>query len=402
MPSSRLSLILLSTNGCNAACAYCFEDKSEHRLDLPALRTIVAKVLAFMEDRGQQSLLIHWQGGEAMLLPPSWYASAQDLIAELAAAAGKEVFHGLQTNLLCYGPKWNPIIASMFGNCIGSSLDFPNLYRKLPGGTPEHYATLWRRRFEQARSAGIDVKVISVPNRASLAMGAERFYRHLVDELGVRDFQVNTPFPGGAANRTSGRMRLDLEDLIRFHLDLADIWIQDGRPRGVRIGPFDALLDYFSHRETSLPCILTRNCAEEFVAVDARGQVGQCDCWVTSYPDQVFGNIFGDGSLADLLAESEARRAFLARPGRLMGGDCARCDYLGLCHGGCPIRTQTLCGTIDEKDPYCGLYRQLFQAMEGHAARIARARPAAQIAHAEPSGSAAVAGVDPIGNVGRG
>ena len=38
------------------------------------------------------------------------------------------------------------------------------------------------------------VGVIAVVNHATLSTGAEAFYRFFVDELGIDDFQVNTPF----------------------------------------------------------------------------------------------------------------------------------------------------------------------------------------------------------------
>jgi len=79
MTGNRFAIILLSTNRCNAACQYCFEDKTKDRISLERLQTIIDKVLDHMDDNGIGSLTIHWQGGEAMLLP-SWYEQAHALI----------------------------------------------------------------------------------------------------------------------------------------------------------------------------------------------------------------------------------------------------------------------------------------------------------------------------------
>ena len=174
------------------------------------LETIIDKVLDHMDANQIGALTIHWQGGEAMLLPPDWYQQAFDLIQSAAAAHGKHVDHGLQTNMLAYSPKWDRVIAEMFGNSVSTSLDYPNLYRKVRGRGPEHYDALWASKVRAARAAGIDVKVISVLNQATLEIGAERFYEHLVDELGVSDFQINTPFPGGRTNDVKRDMDLDV------------------------------------------------------------------------------------------------------------------------------------------------------------------------------------------------
>jgi len=364
MNGNHFSLILLSTNQCNAACDYCFEDKTRDRLTLERLQLIVEKVLDHMDAHRIGALTIHWQGGEAMLLPPHWYEQAFALIRDAAAAHGKRIEHGLQTNMLAYSPKWNSVIAEMFGNSVSTSLDYPNLYRKVPGRGPEHYDALWARNVRMARAAGIDVKVISVPNQATLEIGAERFYEHFVNDIGVTDFQINTPFPGGEANEVKRDMSLDAGELARFHCELADIWLERGCDEEVRIGPFDQLMNYFTHRDSCLPCIWGQNCADEFIAIDARGYVAQCDCWVTSYPDSCFGNILECDSLSDLLRDSDARRSFAERPVKLMQGDCIECDYLALCHGGCPIRTYTAHQSLFEKDPYCYLYKALFGHME--------------------------------------
>jgi uncharacterized protein len=380
MNGNHFSLILLSTNKCNAACDYCFEDKTSDRISQERLQLIIDKVLDHMDVQNIGALTIHWQGGEAMLLPPQWYQRAFTSIHEAAAARGKRVDHGLQTNMLLYGPKWNPVIAEMFDNSLSTSLDYPNLHRKLHGSGPEHYDAIWARKVRMARAAGIDVKVISVPNEATLEIGAKRFYEYLVDTLRVTDFQINTPFPGGEGNEIKQSILLDIGELARFHCELADIWLERGPDDDIRIGPFDQLLNYFTHRYAALPCIWGQNCADEFVCIDARGYVAQCDCWVTSYPEFHFGNILECDSLSELLGTSGARQRFYERPVKLMQGDCIQCDYLTLCHGGCPVRTYTVHRNLFEKDPYCHLYKTLFGHMEKRATELA----AAATANSEP------------------
>ena len=376
---SHFSLVLLSTLQCNADCEYCFENKSDDRLTLDRLGEMIRKVLDYMVEKSLASLTIYWQGGEAMLLPPSWYEQANALIQREAEARGKQVFHSLQSNLLAYSPRWNKVIAEMFGNSVGTSLDYPNLHRKLLGQGPESYNEIWGRRVQEARAAGIEVQVIAVPNRATLNIGAERFYTHFVDELGITDFQVNTPFPGGETNTAKQELPVaEVEQLSRFYLELAEVWLARGYGSGVHVGPFEALLRHFRQEPTTLPRIWGDNCASALVSIDARGQVAQCDCWVTSYPDYHYGNIFECDSFGDLLKNSPARQKFNERPIQLIQRDCLSCDYLSLCHGGCPVRTYTVYGSLFEKDPYCELYKTLFGRMEQAAQTLAREAVAAR------------------------
>jgi uncharacterized protein len=67
MNGNHISLVLLSTNQCNAACDYCFEDKTDQRLSLEGLGLIIDKVLDHMDAQGVGALTINWQGGEAKL-----------------------------------------------------------------------------------------------------------------------------------------------------------------------------------------------------------------------------------------------------------------------------------------------------------------------------------------------
>lgn len=370
---SHISLILLSTLQCNADCEYCFEDKTGDRLTLDRLGEMIRKVLDYMVEKSLGSLEIYWQGGEAMLLPPSWYEQANDLIRREAEARGKSVVHSLQSNMLAYSSRWNKVIADMFGNSVGTSLDYPNLHRKLLGHEPDTYNQIWARRVSEARAAGIEIQVIAVPNRATLELGAERFYSHFVDELGITDFQVNTPFPGGTGGTAKKVLPVDeVAALGRFYTELADVWLARGHDCGVRVGPLDALLQHFGHQPATLPCIWSDNCANSLISIDARGYVAQCDCWVTSYPDYHYGNIFECDSLADLLQTSPVRKQFNERPIQLIQRECLSCDYLSLCHGGCPVRTYTVHGSLFEKDPYCALYQQMFGHMEQAARKLAR------------------------------
>jgi uncharacterized protein len=371
MIGNHFSLILLPTNKCNVACEYCFEDKTSDFMSLDQLSILIEKVLDHMEYAAISSMTIFWQGGEIMMMSPRWLEQANEIISRAADRRGKQIEHSMQSNMIGYSKKWNRLISEMFGNSVGTSMDFPNLYRKAKGRTPEEYTTLWVRNVRDARDAGIDIGVIAIPNKATLEVGAERFYRYFVDELEILNFQVNTSFSGGESNDAKEESILDLDALSGFFVDLANVWVECGYEKGVRLGPFDELMNQFSGAVSCLPCIWRENCADEFVSIDARGHVAQCDCWVTSYPEYRFGNIFGELSFTELLKKSRARQRFQARPEALMEHEtCLGCEYLANCHGGCPVRTYAITGDFFKKDPYCQVYKALFSTME----KLARAK----------------------------
>jgi radical SAM protein with 4Fe4S-binding SPASM domain len=376
----HFSIILLPTNKCNVKCDYCFEDKTRDALTMDKLSIMIGKVLDHMERSNISALTIYWQGGEIMTLPPSWFERAYEAIGGAAEDRKRLVSHSLQSNMIGYNKQWNKVIAEMFGNSVGTSMDYPNLHRKLFNRGADEYTRLWSDNVKAAREAGIDISVIAVPNRGTLEAGAERFYSYFADELGIDSFQVNTPFPGGEENDVKKSMPLDVEELSRFFIELTDVWVERGYHRGVKVGPIDELVNQFIDGMGCLPCIWQSNCADEFISIDARGYVAQCDCWVTSYPDYFFGNIFECDDFTDLLKNSPARKRFIERPAAIVQQGCLECDYLSLCHGGCPVRTYTFRGTIFEKDPYCHLYKSLFKHVEDVAARLAKGRASVHLA----------------------
>src|SRR5262249_59290474 len=125
---------------------------------------------------------------------------------------------------------------------------------------------------------------------------------------------------------------LNVDELGQFFADLTDVWLERGYDQGVSVGPIDELVKTFAQGYGCLPCIWQANCADEFISIDARGFVAQCDCWVTSYPEYFFGNIFETEDLGRMLRESRARQEFVARPAAASPQDCIECAYLSFCH----------------------------------------------------------------------
>lgn len=361
------SVILLPTSDCNVACDYCFERKEKHRLSTTLLPLLTARLLDHLENEGITECEIYWQGGEAMIMGPEWFIAAGKLMDGAAAQRGRHFTHYLQTNLISYSESWNEVLRTMFQGSLGTSMDYPNHHRKLFNGNSEAYTRLWTRKLRDAQASGIKVGVIAVLHQGSLDAGAEDFYRYFTEELGLTDFQVNTPFPGGPAGEVEGAFQLETSKLAVFLSSLFDIWMARGYDAGVSLGPFDALIDHFTGRPARLPCIWKENCSNQFISIDSKGTVAQCDCWVTSYPESFFGNIFREPDLTRMLKTSPARRQFVERPKHLVEHeDCLSCRYLSICHGGCPVRTYTALGTMMAKDPYCEVYKAVFGRAEAH------------------------------------
>jgi radical SAM protein with 4Fe4S-binding SPASM domain len=362
-------------------------------MSLHGFSIVLNRVLDYLESEEISELKIYWQGGEILTMEPDWFMRAFEMMTSSSRKRGVTIYNELQTNLIGYHKKWNWALQEIFSNHVGSSLDFPNLYRKAIGGLPHEYNDLWVRKYQEARAYGLQVGVISLPNKGSFKLGASRFYSYYIHEVGLNGFQLNTPFPGGPSNSTGLELQLNCDAFIRFSLDLIDIWLEEGYDRGIGIAPFEGVLDYFKTGETcGLVCGMRGDCSRRFFCIDPKGNVSQCDCWVTSYPEFHFGNVFECKDLSEIM-NSPRRRMFEERPVRLIEtADCIQCEYLPICHGGCAIRAYTPHREFFTKDPYCEAYKAVFKHLEHASVRLAREkRWRRRLAYGSPPPKASVA-----------
>jgi uncharacterized protein len=116
------SVILLPTSECNVACDYCFEHKEPHRLSSVLVPLLTRRLLDHLEHEDIEKCEIYWQGGEAMIMGPAWFAEAGELMDSAAAARGRRFTHYLQTNLISYSPSWNDVLRTMFSGSLGTSM----------------------------------------------------------------------------------------------------------------------------------------------------------------------------------------------------------------------------------------------------------------------------------------
>lgn len=372
MPLNHFSVLIAPTFRCNADCEYCFENKTSDVMELEDFDLILPRIVTYLQRQEVTELKLLWTGGEILTMSPEWLLSANEICRKIAEKSKISIENTVQSNLIGYGPRFRQVMSDMFNNSVGSSLDFPNLYRKVAGGTPETYNDLWFRRYQEAKEAGIEVGVIAVLNGASLEIGAGEVYSYYIEKLGFNSFQVNTPYPGGSPTPAKRNFPLDSDRLSAFYTDLFDLWMRTGRSEGVSISPFDQLIHYFRSGENSLSCSFRENCSDTFIGIDPKGNVSQCEGFTASYPEYIFGNILTCPDLAQIM-DGPIRRQFLERPMRLLEKeDCSECECLALCHGGCPVHTYGTTGNLLAKDPDCQSRKTLSSLARNAAIEIDR------------------------------
>ena len=359
-PMKRLSFIMVPNTSCNAVCGHCFESDVRAVMSTDDLRVIGEKIARLCSRRQTREVVFYWQGGEVFLLGPRWFEDMHGLFQEIFEQSGLEprIVHHIQTNLLLYDKSWNAVIREVFQGKVGSSVDYPNLYRRTREIETKDYNTVWKNKLDLARDSGLQVGVISLINHETLARGAEEFLDYLTGELCLKFFQINLPFAGEGQAMT--RTNLDPMQTGEFLVDLLHLCLDR---QDIKITPLNGFMERLAARDMSfsLPCIWSRDCSRSFFSIGPDGRIGLCDAWITSRNSRLYGNILTD-EFEEILNHG-CRADFQKRLGALLAQDCGECDFLAHCHGGCPMRTWSAHGDIKRKDPYCGAYKLLFQAI---------------------------------------
>ena len=364
--NSELNIIMVPTTKCNLSCRYCFEEHTDREMSQAELDVVMGKVREYCQQKGFRSLNLYWQGGEVLTLGTDWFKSMGDIVAQKFAGSHVHVQHRMQSNLISYNTRWRPVIETIFHNSIGSSLDYPSLYRGFQTVHGDEFNEVWLKYCNRARADGIEVSVISVLNEASIKMPPEEYLEFYSDRMGLTNMQINFPFSTQANENMKASFFLDPEEMGKFLADLFTTWVnpKDSWYSKIRINPFGELIDVFSlaPRQSRCNCIWSGNCADSFFSIGPDSSVGLCDCWVTSLPDFMFGNLQTDSF--DELIDSHSRQRLRNRIDWVLANECADCDYLGICFGGCIIRTFGATGVIEQKDPYCIAYKTLFSTVQ--------------------------------------
>ena len=297
-----------------------------------------------------------------MTLSPEFVTDAFKRWEEQAASHKMTAVHHLQTNLLRYDSNWRKVIETCFQGKVSSSFDYPNLHRR--SLDEEGYTRRFMRNFRRLKDDGFRCGIIAIPNQKTLELGPQRFLEFYFNKLQTHGVQVNLPFPSPS---WTGTYQLPVDytsPLLKFLTELYTLWRNSYRGLGFDLEPLASMEARLTGdtRRSRLPCLFGRNCADQFVAIGPDLTVAQCDCWVLSDPDFAFGNLKVQ-SLIEIMRSSEVRQQLLERPARLLEGTCGTCEHLGHCFGGCPVRSRGFYGSPLTADPYCELYKGLYDSI---------------------------------------
>lgn len=338
-------IIFKAVGLCNLACPFCYymenlESDWERKFDPNRLDDFFASYRRY-----HSKLRVSWHGGEPLLAGLDFFQNAVDS----AARHGVEMRSSIQTNGVLMDEQWAEFFKRNDFN-VGVSIDGPALVQNAM--RPAKSAALGTS-YEGAVRA-LDLLQRHEVRHGTLTVihpsldGAEVF-RHLVDDLGVRDMDFLLPIVGEAQPPDTVAGCRD------YLLGVLGAWLaRDDSAIVVRY--FTNILRALVGGEAK-QCILNNDCSH-FITVEPNGDVGLCENIRVS--DMA---LYQTGLNVHRNGFDEIERTLRSRLDQCgfndLGEICRSCDFVRVCQGGCPVGRYDGAGGFGRPGVYCDVYQSV-------------------------------------------
>ena len=354
MMETHLTLIVKVTNACNMRCRYCFIEPEIFHQTM-SVATMQRVVRAFLDSPYFTSIQFVWHGGEPLLRGLAFF---EQILAEQRARPTPVRFaNSVQTNATHLDDDMLELLTAN-GFQIGLSLDGP---KKLNGRARQlrvirdrdadaHEVTV--AAADRLRERGQTPGAIVVVNRLNVGSPAA-IYREF-KRRGI-EMQLNPLVRSGLAAGEED-LGITAEQYGDFLVRMFDLWFDDPQP-AISIEPFQHHISRMLGIPTAPTCHFARSCHRSFLGISPRGDLFPCGMF-QGEPEFRYGNIH------ELAPEDVAGTALFHRIDdreRRVLETCSKCVFLDLCYSGCMFHSLKNRAAFEEKDYYCGSYKQYFE-----------------------------------------
>jgi len=340
---------------CNINCTYCYWFRDAEVYNKPPVLTresedaFCARLEEHIREFEIDRFLLVFHGGEPLLFPKPRFDALQIKLRDIEQRTGCVIKRGVTTNAILVDDKWVELFKTHDVN-VTVSLDGPpeinDKYRVDFKGHGTLAQTL--QGLARLRAGGLDPGLISVCNPAT---DPERVVSYMVEELGVKEFDILPPDATHADNPPP---------IADYFIKLFDVWFDKYAGQGVRIATLDAMI---------------RGLVGQLSVSDTIG-LGPTDT-VTLMTDGSLEaldvlRIAGDGSTAskthvrtnaikDVQNDPIWREAFHASMN--LCETCQKCEYLDACGGGHLAQRWSAERRFDNPSVYCESWKRIFAHM---------------------------------------
>ncbi len=341
---------------CNLACDYCYYSRIAGQISGKVKKiepSVLAKFIKEYMELTNGVASFAWQGGEPLLAGLDFFEDVVRLEAEYAPP-NTVISNALQTNATLVNDEWARFLKK-YEFLVGVSLDGPkeihDARRVSHSGTGSYDRVM--RGIEHLREHKVDFNILTVlhENNVTRARDLIAFY-----ESEGFDYVQFIPCMDFRAQETDKppRYLITPEQYGQFLCDAFDAWYNDGNPK-FSIRFFDNMLSVYVNQEPEL-CVHRKTCPKTLI-LEQNGDAYPCDFYISE--DYRLGNV-GIDPLTDILGNYVYQQFLSKKP--TLPVKCQSCEFLNLCHGGCP-RNRLWQATSDDVDPdyFCESYMQVYR-----------------------------------------
>lgn len=340
---------------CNLACDYCYYStcggkpgQKIKRIDDNILEKFIKEYMA--KSKGSASFA--WQGGEPLLAGHDFFEKVVTLQSQYAPPHTM-ISNALQTNATLLNEKWASFLKK-YNFLIGVSLDGPREIhdKRRVDSLGQGSFDRVMRGIQHLKDHDVDFNILTVIHKGNVNKAKElmEFYKRenfsFVQFIPCMDFrsqQVDMP----------GIYEITPEEYGVFLCQAFDIWYNDGNPN-LSVREFDNILSVYANHGAEL-CVHRDSCPKTMI-LEQNGDAYPCDFFIHS--DWKLGNV-GSHSLDELLSSSIYDEFLKMKPS--LPEACKSCQWLHLCHGGCPRnRTWHKTEAAVDVDYFCQSYKQIY------------------------------------------
>jgi uncharacterized protein len=343
------------SEACNLACDYCYYSRCKgrperiNRIEDQVLEKFIREYMAI--SKGFVSFT--WQGGEPLLAGLDFFKKVVSLQAKYAPN-NTSISNSIQTNGTLIDKEWASFFKT-YNFLVGVSLDGPkeiNDVRRVTGSGTGSYTSIMRG-IQHLKDARVDFNILTVLHENNVKKAHEllTFYQQEdfthVQFIPCMDFKAQDI-------KQPGKFLITPKEYGDFLCEAFDVWYNDGHPE-TSIRFFDNMLAVYLHQEAML-CLRRKTCPKTII-LEQNGDAYPCDFFI--HEDLYLGNV-GTDPLDSILTNKVYDQFLQMKPN--LPEKCKGCEFLSLCHGGCPRnRNWNLEELGVQVDYFCSSYKQIFR-----------------------------------------
>jgi uncharacterized protein len=340
---------------CNLGCDYCYYSTCKGKPG-PKINRIDSHILEkFIKEYMQMqwgTASFAWQGGEPLLAGLDFFREVVALQAKHAKPQ-MEIANALQTNGTLITRKWAEFFRT-YNFLIGVSLDGPQEIHDVHRVDSQGKGSFERvmNGINHLRRENVDFNILTVLNKTNVTKAKELmtffaeqnfYFLQFIPCMSYKSQHVDQP----------GVYEITPEEYGSFLCEAFDYWYNDGNPT-MSIRFFDNMVNVYVHRDAEL-CLHRKTCPKTLI-LEQNGDAYPCDFYLS--PEWKIGNI-GTDSLRDIMNHPLYERFLQKKPD--LPDKCRSCEWLELCHGGCPRNRGWNEETGQQQtDYFCRSYKQVY------------------------------------------